>query len=110
MPKLVGDQWMSKHRNKLRAYLFDVTRDMLERGAINQRTSARAVQDILRHELKSVLVEVNADLTAVLREVGAELASAGAQVLGSIAARGLEGAGSALGDILARAISGRKKS
>lgn len=90
---------MSQHRNKLHAYLFDVTRDLLQRGAIKQKTG-QSLADILKSETTIVLGEVSSDLTAVLKDVGVGLVSAGSKVLENYATRGIENLGKAFGDML----------
>lgn len=100
---------MSQHRNKLRTYLFDVTRDLLARGAVRQRRTGEPVAIILKNHIPIVMAEVTEDVAAVLSEVGGELASAGARMLGSFVTGGIENVGKSIGEAIGNAFSKRKR-
>lgn len=105
----VGDESMSQHRDKLRTYLFDVTRELLARGAIHQRRTGEPAAVVLKNHIPHVMAEVTEDVAEVLREVGGELASAGAKVLGGLVAGGVEGFGKSIGEMIGGAFSKRKR-
>lgn len=79
----------SPRRSALRAYLLEVTRDLLMRGIIKRQQGQTIVQ-VMRTEGAAVLDSVKEDLSAAGRELGVKLvAGLVEQILGGLVGGGI---------------------
>ena len=69
---------MSRHRQDLRAYVFGVARELVERGVV-RRAPGQMISDVIRAEARQVAAEVLEDLVEVGRELGMTAAMSAAQ-------------------------------
>ena len=69
---------MSRHRADLRAYVFAVARELVERGTL-RRAPGQTVSEVVRAEARQVAAEVWEDFIEVGREVGILTAMSAAQ-------------------------------
>jgi hypothetical protein len=80
---------MSRHRDKLRRYLLDVTQDLVLRGVV-RRQQGQPLADVLRIECLTVLRELEGDLSAIGTELGVGLVKAVSNHVGSLFQSALE--------------------
>lgn len=75
---------MSQHRQTLREYVFDVTRDLLVRGIIRRR-QGQTLEQVFAAEAITVIHEIENDLLAVAAEVGAKVVGSASSALETLA-------------------------
>ena len=103
---------MSRHRQDLRAYVFSVARELVERGTI-RRVPGQSVSEVIRTEARAVTAEVWDDVIEVGRELGLMAAMSAAQAGSGVLRKGVDSAVGAIEQRIANGIANlfvRKKS
>lgn len=77
---------MSRHREALRRYVLDVTRDLIFRGVIRNKQGQR-IEEIFAKEITTVLREIEDDLLAVATDTGARIIRSATSALETLAKR-----------------------
>lgn len=100
------------HYPVLRAYVTEVTRDLISRGIIRKRQGQR-VDDVIRDESRTIVAEIAGDLRAIAMELGLSFVTSGVAAVETIAKQRadavVEAGKSALLELLAGAIQGKRK-
>ncbi len=105
---------MSRYRVELKNYFLNVTRELLERGAIRSKRGD-SLLDVLQTESREVYLEVEADFFAVIREIGIPMAAGMADAGKRLAAdfvqnkveQGIDAAGRALWNMVTGSVKKR---